>query len=240
VFPVLNIGPAAVRTSSLLLMLGLYLGLTLAERFARRNGQNPDVLTNLVLLAGLTGLITARLAYAAEHLALFQKNLSGLISFDPSLLDLWGGLAGTGIAALIYGQRKQLKFWPSLDRLTPFLAVMAVFIGLAHIASGQAFGSPTALPWGIELWGAKRHPSQIYETIGAIAILLSLWKQYGSAAGNGMLFLKFAGLTSGMLVFLSAFRGDSQMVLGGFRQEQVLALMALALVFLLLEIKYQS
>ena len=48
---------------------------------------------------------------------------------------------------------------------------------------------------------------------------------------------KFAGLTSGMLVFLSAFRGDSRLILGTFRQEQVLALTALGLVFLLLEIK---
>jgi phosphatidylglycerol---prolipoprotein diacylglyceryl transferase len=236
-FPVLNIGPAVIQTSSLLLLLGFYLGLSLAERFARRGGQNPDTLTNLVLLAGLTGLVTARLAFAAEHLGLFQKNLAGLISFDPSLLDPWGGLAGTGIAALIYGQRKQLKFWTTLDGLTPFLAVMAVCIGLAHVASGQAFGSPTSLPWAIELWGAKRHPSQIYETIGAIAILFLLWKQNGSAARNGMLFLKFAGLTSGMAVFLSAFRGDSILILGAFRQEQLLALITLGLVFLLMEIK---
>jgi phosphatidylglycerol---prolipoprotein diacylglyceryl transferase len=237
VFPVLNIGPAVIRTSSLLLLLGLYLSLTLSERFARRGGENPDMLTNLVLLAGLAGLITARLAYAVEHLALFQKNLSGLISLDPSLLDPWGGLVGASIAALIFAQRKQLKFWATLDRLTPFLALMAVFIGLAHIASGQAFGSPTSLPWAIELWGTRRHPSQVYETIGAIAILLLLWKQVGSAARDGTLFLKFAGLTSGLIVFLSAFRGDSHLILGTFRQEQVLALIALGLVLLLLEIR---
>lgn len=236
-FPVLNIGPAAIRTPGLLLLLGLYLGLTLSERFARRGGKNPDTLTNLVLLAGLAGLVAARLAYAVGHLALLQKNLAGLVSLDPSLLDPWGGLVGAGIAALIYAQRKQLKFWATLDNLTPFLALMAVFIGLAHAASGQAFGSPTTLPWAIELWGARRHPSQIYETIGAIAILILLWKQYGPAAGNGILFLKFASLTSGMLVFLSAFRGDSRLILGTFRQEQVLALTALGLVFLLLEIK---
>jgi phosphatidylglycerol---prolipoprotein diacylglyceryl transferase len=237
VFPVLNIGPAAIRTSGLLLLLGFYLGLTLSERFARRGGKKTDVLTNLVLLAGLAGLVAARLVYGVEHPALFQKNLAGLVSLDPSLLDPWGGVVVGGIATLIFGQRKQLKFWAVLDDLTPFLALMAVFIGLAHASSGQAFGSPTTLPWAIELWGARRHPSQIYETIGAIAILILLWKQYGSATGNGILFLEFAGLTSGMLVFLSAFRGDSRLILGVFRQEQVLALITLGIVLLLLEIK---
>jgi len=134
---------------------------------------------------------------------------------------------------LIYGQRKQLKFWVTLDRLTPFLAVLAVFIGLAHVASGQAFGSPTPLAWAIDLWGARRHPSQIYETIGATATLLLIWIQYHSTLGNGKLFLKFVALISGLVVFLSAFRGDSRLILGTFRQEQVLALVTLGMALIL-------
>ena len=196
-FPVLQLGPAAIRTSSLLLLLGIFLGLSLSARFDRQRGENPDTLTNLVLLAGLAGLVAARLAYAGEHLALFQKSLASLVSRDPGLLDPWAGLVGAGIVMLIYSQRKQLKFWVTLDRLTPFLAVLAVFIGLAHVASGQAFGSSTSMPWAIDLWGARRHPSQIYETIGALATLLLIWRQFRSTLGNGGLFLKFVTLTSG-------------------------------------------
>jgi phosphatidylglycerol---prolipoprotein diacylglyceryl transferase len=237
VFPVLQLGPAAINTSSLLILLGIFLGLSLSARFDRQRGENPDTLTNLILLAGLAGLVTARLAFAGEHLALFQKSLASLVSRDPGLLDPWGGLVGAGIALLIYGQRKQLKFWPTLDRLTPFLAVLAVFIGLAHVASGQAFGSLTSLPWAVDLWGARRHPSQIYETIGATATLLMIWKQTRSNLGNGELFLKFVALTSGLVVLLSAFRGDSRLILGTFRQQQVLALVTLGAALILLEIK---
>jgi phosphatidylglycerol---prolipoprotein diacylglyceryl transferase len=237
VFPILRLGPAAVQTSSLLLVLGIYLSMTLSERFARRGGKNFDTLTNLVLLTGLSGLVTARLVYAVGHASFFHENLAGLISPDPSLLDPWGGLVGGGMAALIYSRRKKIQFWAALDGLTPFFALMAVFIGLAHLASGQAFGSPAALPWAIELWGASRHPSQIYETLGAIAILLLFWMQYGSTTENGSLFLKFAILTSGMLVFLSAFRGDSRLILGSLRQEQVLALAVLGVALFILEIK---
>jgi phosphatidylglycerol:prolipoprotein diacylglycerol transferase len=237
VFPVLRIGPAAIQTPLLLLFLGIFLGIMLSEHFARKRGENPDTLTNLIIVVGVAGLVTARLTYAAEHMALFQKNLAGLISPDPTLLDIWGGLAGAGIAALIVGQRKQLRFWESLDRLTPFLAVLAVFMGLSHFASGRAFGAPTSLPWAIYLWGVKRHPSQIYETVGAIFILLLFWRQYKAEAMPGTLFLKFAASTSGLAVFLAAFRGDSRLVLGTFRQEQLLALIILGLAFLFLEIK---
>jgi phosphatidylglycerol:prolipoprotein diacylglycerol transferase len=153
------------------------------------------------------------------------------------LLDPWGGFAGAGIAILIYGQRKRLGFWTTLDRLTPFLAVLAIFIGLAHIASGQAFGSPTVLPWAIALWGAKRHPSQFYETAGAIAVFLLLWRQFRLIGVPGTLFLKFTALTSSLVVFLAAFRGDSLLILGTFRQEQLLALGLLGIALLFLEIR---
>lgn len=236
-FPVLRIGPAAIQSAGLLLVLGFFFGLSLSERFTRKLGENPDGLTNLILIAALAGLLAARLFFVVEHIALFQKNLAGLISVDPSLLDPWGGITGAAIAILIYGQRKHLEFWAALDRLTPFLAIMAVGIGLAHIASGQAFGAPISLPWAIELWGVKRQPSQFYETAGALVVLLLLWRQFGAIGVPGMLFLKFAALTSGMLVFLSAFRGDSTLVLGTFRQDQLLALGVLGFALLLLEIR---
>jgi phosphatidylglycerol:prolipoprotein diacylglycerol transferase len=237
VFPVLQIGPAAIQSSGLLLILGIFLGLTLSERLARKRGENPDTMTNLVLLATMISLVTARLFFAAARLALFQNNPAALLSPDPSLLDPWAGFTGASIITIIYGQRKHLEFRAILDRLTPLLAVVAVFIGIAHLASGLAFGSPTSLPWAITLWGARRHPSQIYETIGAIAILLLLWRQYGSVGVPGTLFLKFAALSSGFFVFLSAFRGDSRLILGTFRQDQLLALVFLGLALLLLEIR---
>lgn len=236
-FPVLRIGPAAIQSAGLLLVLGYFFGLSLSERFTRKLGENPDTLTNLILIATLAGLIAARLFFVVEHIALFQKNPAGLVSVDPSLLDPWGGITGAAIAILIYGQRKHLEFWAALDRLTLFLAIMAVSIGLAHIASGQAFGEPSSLPWAIELWGAKRQPSQFYETAGALAILLLLWRQFGAIGVPGALFLKFTALTSGLSVFLATFRGDSVLILGTFRQNQLLALAILGLSMLILEMR---
>jgi phosphatidylglycerol:prolipoprotein diacylglycerol transferase len=235
--PILQIGPAAIPTSKLLLLLGFSLGLTLSEHFSRRRGRDPDPLTNMVLLAVTAGLVLARLAYASLHPALFQARPLDLISLDGRLLDPWAGIAGAGITVLVYGQRKGLRFWETLDRLTPFLALFSVFIGLAHIASGQAFGASSSFPWSIDLWGARRHPSQIYETVGAAVILILLWKRLGSAQEGGRLFLGFAALASALTVFLIGLRGDSRLILGGFRQEQLLALVVLGLALLLLEVR---
>ncbi len=99
--PVLHLGPAAIQTSRLLLLAGIFAGLSLTEHFSRRRGENADRLTNLFLLSAAVGLFVARLAYAAVHLALFQKNPLALVSLDPALLDPLAGIAGAGIAALV-------------------------------------------------------------------------------------------------------------------------------------------
>jgi phosphatidylglycerol:prolipoprotein diacylglycerol transferase len=115
-----------------------------------------------------------------------------------------------------------------LDALTPFFAITALGIGLAHLASGSAFGKETSLPWGMELWGAIRHPSQIYEVFASLLILGLVWFQKMDSR-PGTHFLTFAALTSGSRLFLEAFRGDSSLILGGLRAEQIFAWGALAI-----------
>ena len=91
-----------------------------------------------------------------------------------------------------------------------------------HLAAGTAFGNPTDLPWGIELWNATRHPTQIYELIAALIIFGLLWFRK-SDLSPGILFLNFVALSAGVSLFLEAFRGDSRLIFGEFRLAQIVA-----------------
>ncbi len=226
--PVLQIGPLAIRTPGLLLILGLALGLWLAERRLPRNGMKADHLYNLVFLAMLAGVLGARLSFIAQHISLFVNSPLVALSLDSSLLDLPGGLASILIAVLIYAQRKNLALLPTLDAFVPALAVFFVFLGLAHIASGEAYGAPTSLPWAIDLWGEARHPSQIYETLAALAILAIQWRKFERSAQTGNSFLIFLIMTAGARLVLEAWRGDSTILPGGFRLGQLLAWVVMA------------
>jgi phosphatidylglycerol:prolipoprotein diacylglycerol transferase len=95
-------------------------------------------------------------------------------------------------------------------------------LALAHLAAGTAFGKPTTLPWGIDLWNAKRHPTQIYELIVSLLIFGILWFRKNGYPG-GSEFLLFTALTAGARLFLETFRGDSILVFGGVRLAQVIA-----------------
>lgn len=221
--PILQIGPLALRTSGLLLLLGAYLGLSLAERRLPKGGPNSDQLYNLVFLSLVSGVAAARLSFAIQNFAIFRAAPLSLFSLDAGLLDPFAGFAAALIASLVYGQRKKLALWPTLDAITPMLAALAVFVGLAHVASGEAFGAPTSLPWGIELWGARRHPTQIYETVAAALILAWLWRRFGKGAPPGRLFLLFITASAGARLLLEAWRGDSVLLPGGLRLAQVVA-----------------
>ena len=212
----------------ILVVAAIWVGLFLTEKRSARHGISNDDLNNIVFFPLIGYLLGGRILYAFENLSAFIPNPVALISLNLDLFDPIGGLVVAGLVALIYGQRRKLSFWPTLDALTPLLAVFALGLGLAHLASGDAFGKETSLPWGIELWGALRHPSQVYEVFASLLILGLLWSQIADAR-PGIHFLTFVTLTSSARLFLEAFRGDSTLVFGGLRLAQVIAWIVLAI-----------
>ncbi|GAB4478565.1 MAG: prolipoprotein diacylglyceryl transferase [Anaerolineales bacterium] len=233
--PILQIGPFALRTPLLLTLLGLYLGISLAERRLPKGSLSISQLNNLVFLGLGSGLIAARLFFALQHWSIFAQSPLSLLSLDAGLLDPWAGLTVGIFAILIYGQRQQLSLWASLDALTPLFAVLGVFLSLAWFASGAIYGMPTELPWGLELWGAKRHPVALYQAIAALIILIGFWRRWGKGDYPGQVFLQFTLATAASLLFVETWRAASPTLPGGLRTVQSVAWLVMALCFWLLD-----
>lgn len=229
-FPVLEIGPVSLQTPGLLLILGLWLGLTVAERLAPRFQVDGDSVYNLAFTAILAGIIGARLSFAAQSPQfLFDKPLS-LFSPTPNMLDPVGGAVLAIAASFIYGNRKNLPLWPTLDALTPLLAILGVALGVAHLASGNAYGVPTQLPWGIFLWETRRHPTQIYEIIASGITLWVIWPRTETSKGmEGQTLGRFAALSAGAHLIIQGFRGNSTTLANGLRVAQIAAWLVLAI-----------
>lgn len=232
--PVLQIGPLALRTPLFLILVGLYLGISLAERRLPKNALSVGQLNNIVFLGLGSGLIAARLVFALEHWAIFAEAPRSLFALDGGLLDPWAGLGAGLLVMLIYGQRQGLSLWSTLDALTPLLAVLAIFLNLSYFASGEIYGTPTQMPWGLELWGAKRHPLALYQAFAALLILGILWRRLGKGSFRGQIFLQYVLLTAGALLFLEAWRANSLLLPGGIRAGQAICWLILALCFWLL------
>jgi prolipoprotein diacylglyceryltransferase len=251
--PILHIGPLAIQFPGLVLLLGIWLGLSLAEKYIKNHGQrytiplpkaetenlqsiDASVLYNLVIGSLLAAILGARLLYVLMYTQVFIDNPASIISLNLSLLDARGAILGAIIFALFYGQRRSMQLWPTLDALTPALAVFAISFHLANLASGNGFGAPTQMPWGIELWGDIRHPVQLYEAVLATLILIILWPARPLIAIRqpGEYFLYFTAMSAASRLFLEAFHGDSPLLPNGIRIIQVFAWLFLALSFYML------
>ena len=211
----------------ILLLAALWIALTLAEKRAQRHGISGDALNNTIFYSLFGYILGGRLLYAFSNYAVFLRSPLSVFSLNLDLFDPGSGLVVAVLVGVVYGSRQKLPLWQNLDALTPFFAAMAVGLALSHLAEGTAFGAPTNLPWGIELWNATRHPTQMYELAGALIILGLIWfRKLDSPAGSD--FLLFVALTAGARLFLEAFRGDSRLIFGDLRLAQILAWIVLA------------
>jgi phosphatidylglycerol:prolipoprotein diacylglycerol transferase len=223
----------------ILLLLAAWVGLTLAEKRAESHGVSKEDLNNITYYGLIAFVIGGRLSFVLQNLPAFIKSPLGILSINPDIFDPLGGLAVAIIAAFIYGQRRGLQLWNTLDSVTPFFAVLSIGIGLSHLAAGTAFGMETNVAWGIDLWNATRHPTQIYETLASLLIFGLVWLQKQNPR-SGVLFLTYAALTAAAQLIIQAFHGDSTLILNGLRQGQIIAWVALAVIFVLFEYRLKG
>ncbi len=223
----------------ILLVIAAWIGLTVAEKRTERHGLSKENINNLIFYGLIAFILGGRVSFVLQHLSAFTKSPLNVFSINPDLFDGTGALAAAVLAGIVIAQRAQLPFWSTLDALTPLFAILAIGLGLSHLAAGTAFGLPSKLPWSIELWNAYRHPTQIYETLASILIFCLLWFKRHDPR-SGILFLTFVSLTAGCTVFLTAFRGDQNLVLNGVKQEQGIALLILAISFILFELRFNQ
>ncbi len=233
--PVLQLGPLTIQTVPLILLISLWIGLNQIEKHASKYNTQANLITNLVLLGLVAGLLGARLAYVLVYRDAFTGNLLGIFSLSPETLNLSGGLLCGFIAGLIYTQKKNMNPWQTLDALTPGLCVMMIGFGLANLASGDAYGIPTTVPWAIELWGESRHPTQIYQVVLACIVTWTVWPTATSPLRwkqityqPGVTFLLFVSANSLGIILFSAFRGDITPIFSGIRPVQLIAWITLA------------
>lgn len=228
--PYLNVFGVAIAFSPLILILGIWLGASLSEKVAHKHGLTGETVFNLIFTSLAAYIIGGRLSFAIQNPSAFADNLLNLFSRNLGLFDPLGGAVVALIAAAVYGQRKNLKLWPTLDALTPAIAVVMLALPLANLASGEAYGAPSDLPWAIELWGAARHPVQLYEAVGAAIILWVLWPgRVENEAYAGSIFLQFTVLSALARLVFEAFRGSSLVITPlDLRASQLIAWLVLA------------
>lgn len=225
-----TIGKWSISTYTVLLDLGLILGLALAYLEGRRLG-NGERVFDLALWAILGGIAGGRAGYVLANWGAFSEDWAralyiweGGLSFHAALL---GGLVVTAVfSALPPRNGDPASFWSLADALTPGLALGIAFgwaaclmAGCAYGAVGQGFGY-ALLP---DIYGvaASRFATQAMGLGFALLLFLGVWLLRGNWPFRGAAFLMYGLLYFAGQFFLEFTRGDEAIYLGPWRLAQV-------------------
>ncbi len=221
--PVLQLGPLALPTKPLLLLVGFYFALWIGGKGALALGLDEDLVWTWGIVAAAGGLILGRITYVAVHYEAYAN--APLSALSPRLGDLQPEMVIVGgiLSGYLYLRRRKVDIPRFLDSVVPGLIVGWAFYALANFMAGDAYGTITNMPWAIELWGAPRHPTQLYELLAALITLVwMLGRPVPRGEGLWAWRLLLAYGTSRLII--EGFRGDSVLLPGGFRLYQIVAL----------------
>lgn len=221
--PVIQLAGLAIPTKPLLLLLAFYVTLWIGGKGVLSLGIDEDVVWNWGVISAISGLIIGRLAYAIRYYNAYVGAPLSILSprlnaFLPEAFFVGGILVG-----YLYLRRKHIPIAPFVDGLVPGLLVGWALYALANFLAGDAYGAPTNVPWAVEMWGALRHPAQLYEMV---AVLLTIGWLFARPAprGKGIWGWRLLLAYSLSRLIIEGFRGDSVLLPGGFRLYQILAL----------------
>jgi prolipoprotein diacylglyceryl transferase len=201
-----HIGPLRVTFYGICVMTGVVIAwLVTRNRFVARGG-DPTVAERIVIRIVAWGFVGARLAYVSTHLSRFQGEWWKVIAVWEGGLALYGGLTVGAIVMYVYTKKWGASFPDFLDSAAPAVPFAQAMGRLGNYFNQELFGTPTSLPWGLEIDPANRpdqykdfatfHPTFLYEAlwnVGLAFFIIWVGNRYPSMRGRliGVYFLGY-------------------------------------------------
>ncbi|HEX8325667.1 MAG TPA: prolipoprotein diacylglyceryl transferase [Tepidisphaeraceae bacterium] len=141
----------SVHSYGLMLVIGLLLGIELAKFLARRSGLNPDHFANAAILALVSGLIGARIAYVAQFPSDFTggtvgQNVWTAINLTSGGLVYYGGFLLATPTLIVYAIVKRIPVLRGMDIIAPCLMIGLAFGRIGCFLNGCCWGQHCELP----------------------------------------------------------------------------------------------
>jgi len=182
----LNIGPLRVTFYGILVMTGVVVGwLIIRNRFVARGG-DAELAERIIIRVVIWGFVGARLAYVSTHLDRFADEWWKVIAVWEGGLAIYGGLTAGAIAMVFYARKWGASLPDLLDSVAPAVPAAQAIGRWGNYFNQELFGTPTDLPWGLEIDPQNRpaaypdsetfHPTFLYEsTLNVILVFVIIW-----------------------------------------------------------------
>jgi len=240
-----RIGPLAIHWYGLLIVGGAMAAAYVASIEARRRGENPDIVWDMLIWVIFCGIIGARIYHVLSTPANGQLGWPYYKEHPLDALKIWqgglamyGALAGGIVGLATYAWRHKLDFLYWLDIAMPTVLLAQAIGRWGNFINQELYGYPTELPWGIYIPPEKRlpglerfdrfHPVFLYESVLAfIGFLLIMWiaRHWEKRLLKGDLVAAYFVWYPLVRTFTESLRPDAWKV-GGLPMAQIISLAA--------------
>lgn len=201
-----DLGPLRLTFYGVLIAIGVAVAWQVTERrFVSRDG-DAEVLSRILGRVVIFGFLGARLAYVSTHLSRFEDEWWKVLAIWEGGLALYGGLTAGAITLYVYSRRWNADIPDLLDSVAPAVPFAQSIGRWGNYFNQELFGTPTDLPWGLEIDPAHRpvaypdaetfHPTFLYESLWNLGLgFLIIWlgRRYPQLRGRliGVYFLGY-------------------------------------------------
>lgn len=187
-----QIGKISIHWYGVLVVTGILLGTQVASYLAKRSGEDPERIWDMLMVAVVFGIIGARIEYVLvnPHWAYFKENLAEAFYIWHGGLRIYGAIIGGALGTLIYTRFAKVNPLHFLDYAAPGMAMGHAIGRWGNFVNQELYGPPTQLSWGLLIPVENRigvfrdinlypldtlfHPAFLYESLANLLLCIAL------------------------------------------------------------------
>lgn len=199
----------------IVIVTGMMIAIWIAQREAKRTGQNPEQYLDLAMIGIAAGILGARIYYVIFAWDYYKDDLLSIFNIRQGGLAIYGGIIGACIAVVIYSRKKKQNFSLLMDTASMSIVFGQIMGRWGNFFNREAFGDYTNNLFAMQLpvsavraneitqkmWDhvvtvngveyIQVHPTFLYESLWNVGVLLSLFWFRKRKKFNGEVFLMY-------------------------------------------------
>ncbi|MBE6148503.1 MAG: prolipoprotein diacylglyceryl transferase [Firmicutes bacterium] len=233
---IIQIGDFALRWYSLLILIGVVIGVAMVQKEGKRFSISSDFLFNMAFWAIIFGIIGARIYYVIFNYSMYKGDLMAIFRIWEGGLAIHGGIIAGALTIYIYCKKYNIRFIRITDLCVPALLLAQAIGRWGNFFNGEAHGAATSLEHlqsmhlpefiieGMNISGLYYEPTFLYESIACligfvVLIIIRRFKYIKIGTLTGIYLMYYSVIR----FFIESMRTDSLM-LGGFKAAQIVSI----------------
>ncbi len=199
----------------IVIVTGMMIAIWIAQREAKRTGQNPEQYLDLAMIGIAAGILGARIYYVIFAWDYYKDDLLSIFNIRQGGLAIYGGIIGACIVVVIYSRKKKQNFGLLMDTASMSIVFGQIMGRWGNFFNRETFGDYTNNLFAMQLpvsavraneitqkmWDhvvtvngveyIQVHPTFLYESLWNVGVLLFLFWFRKRKKFNGEVFLMY-------------------------------------------------